>query len=163
MLHFILWAMLANAGLTVTSTAFINNGNIPIQYTCQDKNINPPLTIGGVPKESKSIVIIVEDPDTQKGTLDHWLVWNISPTAKIEENSRPGVEGKNGDGKSAYMGPCPPDGRHRYFFKVYALDTMLVLKEGSDKATLQRAMKGHILASGELIGLYQKQNVNDMR
>ena len=154
-------ALFGPGTLTVTSSAFITNGNIPIQFTCEGKGVNPPLTISNIPRLAKSLVIIVEDPDTKKGTFDHWVVWNITPTAVIDENSAPGVEGKNGENTIGYKGPCPPDGRHRYFFKVYALDVMLDLKKGSDKPTVLNTMKGHILAEGELIGLYQKQHAQE--
>jgi Raf kinase inhibitor-like YbhB/YbcL family protein len=96
----------------------------------------------------------VEDPDAPRGTYDHWIVWNIPPTGNIEENSRPGVEGINTSGEQAYVSPCPPFGTHRYFFKVFALDVELDLKpQSTRKRELQKAMQGHVLAQGELVGL----------
>ena len=157
----LLLALFGPKTLSITSTAFIANGNIPIQFTCEGKSINPPLTIANIPDGAKSMAIIVEDPDAQKGTFDHWVIWNITPTPVIEENSIPGTEGKNGENTIGYKGPCPPDGRHHYFFKVYALDKMLDLKKGADKNSLIKAMKGHILAHGELIGLYEKQHIQE--
>ncbi|HYG51565.1 MAG TPA: YbhB/YbcL family Raf kinase inhibitor-like protein [Flavobacteriales bacterium] len=147
------------AALTVTSSAFLHKTSIPKKYTCEGDNVNPPVTIGGVPANAKSLVLIVDDPDAPMGTFDHWTIWNIKPTNTIiPENTVLGTEGKNGSGKNGYTGPCPPTGTHRYFFKVYALDKLLALEAGVDKKTVEKAMKGHILASGELVGLYQKQN-----
>ena len=105
----------------------------------------------------KSLILIVDDPDAPMGTWDHWIVWNIPPTDKIEENSVPGVEGMNDFRRRSYGGPCPPSGTHRYFFKVYALDTKLDLKPNSRKKDVERAMKGRILAQGEIIGLYRRR------
>src|SRR6476620_2523437 len=92
-----------------------------------------------------------------RAAFDHWLVWNIPPNEPIDENSVPGISGRNGFGKTGYGGPCPPSGSHRYFFRVYALDIRLDLKAGSDKKALQDAMKNHVLASGELMARYQKK------
>jgi Raf kinase inhibitor-like YbhB/YbcL family protein len=143
--------------LTIKSSAFEQNKPIPKKYGCQGQDINPPLTIEGTPKETKTLALIMDDPDAPRGTFDHWVVWNIPPsTTKIEERSVPGAEGVNGAGEPGYMGPCPPSGTHRYFFKVYALDTQLGLNAGSTKKDLERAVQGHILAKGELMGLYSK-------
>jgi hypothetical protein len=142
--------------LTVSSPAFENNKLIPAKYTCDGDNVNPPLTIEGVPDGTKSLVLIVDDPDAPMGTWDHWIVWNIPPTSKIEENTVPGTEGVNDSRKHSYGGPCPPWGTHRYFFKVYALDTKLDLNPNSRKKDVEKAMQGHILAKGELVGLYRR-------
>jgi Raf kinase inhibitor-like YbhB/YbcL family protein len=142
--------------LTVKSPAFENNKLIPPKYTCDGDNVNPPLTIEGVPNETKSLVLIVDDPDCPTGTWDHWIVWDIPPTSKIEENTIPGTEGINTARKHSYGGPCPPWGTHRYFFKVYALDAKLNLNPNSSKKDVEKAMQGHILAKGELIGLYHR-------
>jgi len=142
--------------LTVNSPAFENNKLIPSKYTCDGDNVNPPLTIEGVPDGTKSLVLIVDDPDAPMGTWDHWIVWNIPPTNKIEENTVPGAEGINDFRKHSYGGPCPPSGTHRYFFKVYALDTKLNLNPNSRKKDVEKAMQGHILAKGEYIGLYRR-------
>jgi Raf kinase inhibitor-like YbhB/YbcL family protein len=143
--------------LGVRSVAFSAGGHLPIKYSCEGEDVNPPLEITDFPERTKTLVIIVEDPDAPRGTFDHWLVWNIPPNEPIDENSVPGVSGRNGFGKTNYGGPCPPSGSHRYFFRVYALDTELGLPAGSDKKALQDAMKGHILASGELMARYQKK------
>lgn len=139
------------------SPAFENNKPIPVKYTCDGADINPPLTVDGVPEETKTLVLIVDDPDAPAGTFNHWLVWNIpSTTRKIEENTVPGTEGISTSRKHAYDGPCPPYGTHRYFFKVYALDTQLELKANATKRDVEKAMEGHVLAEGELIGLYSR-------
>jgi Raf kinase inhibitor-like YbhB/YbcL family protein len=142
--------------LSVSSPAFENKKLIPAKYTCDGDDVNPPLTIEGVPEEAKSLVLIVDDPDAPMGTWDHWIVWNIPPTSKIEENTVPGTEGMNTYRKHSYGGPCPPGGTHRYFFKVYALDVRLDLSPNSNKKDAEKAMQGHMLAKGELIGLYRR-------
>ncbi len=144
------------AKIKVTSTAFREGGRIPRKYTCDGDNVNPPLTIGDVPAETKSLVLIVDDPDAPGGTWDHWVVWNIPPITEILENSVPGEQGMNDSMRQRYSGPCPPPGTHRYFFKVYALDTLLNLDPSSTKHVVEEAMKGHILAQGELIGRYSR-------
>jgi hypothetical protein len=143
--------------MVITSAVFENKGFIPSRYTCDGANVNPPLSIEGTPEGTQSLVLIVDDPDAPMGTWDHWIVWNISPTEKIEENSVPGTEGLNSFNKHSYGGPCPPSGTHRYFFKVYALDTKLVLGPNSRKKDVEKAMKGHILAEGEIIGRYKRR------
>jgi len=143
--------------LKVTCSAFKSNGLIPVKYTCDGDNVNPPLKMEGMPKEAKSLALIVDDPDAPMGTWVHWVVWNIAVTEKIEENSIPGVEGLNSSGKHSYHGPCPPSGTHRYFFKVYALDNKLDISTNSNKENVERAMEGHILAKGEIIGLYSRR------
>jgi Raf kinase inhibitor-like YbhB/YbcL family protein len=142
--------------LIVKSPAFENNQLIPVKYTCDGDNVNPPLTVEGVPDEAQSLALIVDDPDAPMGTWDHWVVYDIAPTTKIEENSVPGTQGKNSARKQSYSGPCPPWGTHRYFFKVYALDAELELKPGASKKDVEKAIEGHVLSRGELIGLYHR-------
>jgi len=143
--------------LSLKSSAFEAGKLIPKKYTCDGRNINPALTIEGIPIEAKTLVLIMDDPDAPSGTFDHWIVWNIpASTIKIGENNVPGTEGMNGARQMEYMGPCPPSGTHRYFFKVYALDTELSLGVGSKKKVVEKAIQGHILAKGELIGLYSR-------
>lgn len=149
-------AIVANKTLTVKSSAFSNNGFIPSEYTCEGSNVNPELTISDIPAETKSLALVVEDPDATAGTFDHWIMWNIPVANKIEKNSAPGIQGKNGRHENKYAGPCPPSGIHHYHFKIYALNAMLELKAGADKKGLLTAMKGHIIASGEIIGLVKK-------
>ena len=142
--------------LLLKSPAFENNKKIPLKYTCDGTNISPPLTIEGIPDEAKTLALIVDDPDAPSGTFDHWVVWNIrASTNKIDENKAPGTEGMNSARERGYHGPCPPSGTHRYFFKVYALDTSLDLSAKSKKKDVEKAMGGHVLAKGELIGLYR--------
>ncbi len=153
--------------LKITSNAFKNNGFIPAKYTCDGNNVNPPLNIEGVPKEAVTLVLIMDDPDIPQFVKekfgieiwDHWVVFNI-PTnvTRISEGCNPpGILGKNTRNENVYTGPCPPDREHRYFFKVYALDTKLDIDKNSTKQDVERAMKDHIIAKGELIGLYKRQ------
>ena len=143
--------------LSIKSSAFEHGKLIPKKYSCDGQDINPPLTIEGIPKEAKTFVLAVDDPDAPSGTFDHWIVWNIPASAsKIGENTVPGTEGMNSAREQGYMGPCPPSGTHRYFFKVYALDTELNLSASSRKKDVEKAMQGHILAKGELVGLYRR-------
>ncbi|PIR07319.1 MAG: YbhB/YbcL family Raf kinase inhibitor-like protein [Candidatus Komeilibacteria bacterium CG11_big_fil_rev_8_21_14_0_20_36_20] len=149
--------------MKITSPAFGNNQSIPRQYTCDGENINPPLEFLEVPVGTKSLVLIMEDPDVPKyiredGRWDHWLIWNIPPETKnITENSTPpGLVGLNTSGRTDYVSPCPPDREHRYFFKLYALKTTLDLPAGSTKADLLAVMQAHIIDQAELIGLYQR-------
>jgi Raf kinase inhibitor-like YbhB/YbcL family protein len=143
--------------LSVESSTFENNQLIPTKYTCDGDDISPPLTIEGVPEGTKTLALIVDDPDCPTGTWDHWIVWNIpATTSKIAENTAPGTEGLNDFRKRVYGGPCPPSGTHRYFFKVYALDVKLDLSPTSRKRDVEKAMQGHVLAEGELVGLYRR-------
>jgi hypothetical protein len=152
----IIMALVANKILTVKSPVFGDNGIIPAKYTCDGEGISPELNIQDIPPGTKSLAVIVEDPDAAKGTFDHWLIWDLPVRDRIEEGCREGTQGNNGRGKPEYMGPCPPSGVHHYHFKVYALNNRLELPTGTNKETLMKAMDGHILGSGELIGLYKK-------
>ena len=146
--------------LQITSQAFAHDGMIPPEYTCDGADGNPPLTIRNAPEKTRSLALIVDDPDAPRGTWVHWVAWNIGPdTTEIPANSVPkgALQGTNDFGKQGYGGPCPPSGSHRYFFKLYALDISLALKTGATKAQLEEAMKGHILESAELIGLYRRR------
>lgn len=148
------------ATLKVTSPAFAANGQIPKQYTCDGRDISPPLQIAAIPPGTRSLAIICDDPDAPAGTWVHWVVWNIDPSVReIKEGSLPkgAIEGINDFGRRAYGGPCPPSGQHRYFFKVYALDTTLDIPLNSTKADLEKAMKEHILGQGEIVGLYRRR------
>ncbi|RMF54541.1 YbhB/YbcL family Raf kinase inhibitor-like protein [Candidatus Woesearchaeota archaeon] len=141
--------------LVVSSAAFEHNGLIPKKYTCDGADVNPPLSIDNIPKGARSLVLIVDDPDAPSGTWVHWVVWNI-PLGDIKENSVPGTQGLNDFKKKSWGGPCPPSGTHRYFFKAYALDTILNISPNSRKHDVEKAMQDHIIARGELIGLYSR-------
>lgn len=148
------------SNMKLLSPAFENNQYIPPQYTCDGQNINPLLQILEVPENAKSLVLIMDDPDAPLGNWVHWLVWNIDPkTKEIAPNSSPplAIQGITSFGQAGYGGPCPPSGTHRYFFKLYALDVILDLSPHSNKTQLETAMKNHIIAKTELIGLYQRR------
>ncbi len=145
----------------ISSSAFDHNGTIPSTYTCDSENINPPLSVAAIPDGTKSLALIMDDPDAPNGDWVHWLVWDINPNiTTIEQNSVPNgaVEGTTSGGKVGYGGPCPPSGVHHYHFKVYALDVAnLGLQPTATKADMLDTMDKHILAQGELIGLYSRK------
>lgn len=146
--------------MKLTSSVFEHNESIPSTYTCDGRDVNPPFAISGVPEGAKSLALIVDDPDAPAGDWVHWLVWNIDPgTTEIGEGSIPdgAVQGTTDFNRTGWGGPCPPSGTHRYFFKLYALDTALNLETSAKKAELERAMEGHELERTELIGLYERQ------
>lgn len=148
------------AGIKITSSAFKNKEYIPSKYTCDGMDVSPPLMIDNVPPKARALALIVDDPDAPRGTWVHWVAWNINPgTREIKEQSIPtgAVQGMNDFGNRDYGGPCPPSGTHRYFFKLYALDTALTLGPDTTKPALEAAMKGHILDKAELIGLYERK------
>ena len=143
--------------MKLTSPEFVHNGYIPREFTCQGEDVSPELNIEDVPEGTKSLTIIMDDLDAPVGTWVHWVVFDIAPTTTvIARNTIPGKQGINDFGKENYGGPCPPSGKHRYFFKLYALDKVLSEKGGISKERLVSAMGGHILAQTELIGFYEK-------
>lgn len=142
---------------SISSPVFDQNGMIPKQYTCDGNNISPPLTIRNVPSGTKSLLLLIDDIDTPQATWVHWLVWNIpSKTKEIVVNSLPAgaVVGLNSYGNNAYGGPCPPTGQHRYVFRLYALDTLLVISAQSHKQDALDAANTHVLAETEYTGVY---------
>ena len=146
--------------MKISSPAFQEGGTIPEKFSKNGQNANPELRIEGAPAEAKSLALIVDDPDAPVGLFTHWLVWNIDPkTAEIAENSVPtgGVQGTNDFPGQRYDGPRPPSGTHRYYFKIFALDRTLDLKVGAKRKEVDAAMKGHIIAQGELMGRYSKK------
>jgi Raf kinase inhibitor-like YbhB/YbcL family protein len=150
---------MAVAEFTLTSSAFANGGAIPSRYTCDGENLSPPLTWSGAPNGSRSLALIVDDPDAPVGTFTHWLAWGIDPEAGgLAEGQPAPVEGRNDFGVIGYGGPCPPPGHgpHRYFFNLYALDSELGLPPGASRLQLERALVGHVLAPAELVGIYQR-------
>lgn len=152
----------------LTSTALVNGDPIPVQYTCQGEDVSPPLQWEGLPEETASLVLIVDDPDAPdpkapKMTWVHWVLYNLPPGAigleegVMTENLPTGTrQGLNDWKRTGYGGPCPPIGRHRYFHKLYALDTVLTGLDHPTKAQVEAAMKGHIVAKAELVGTYEK-------
>jgi Raf kinase inhibitor-like YbhB/YbcL family protein len=145
--------------LSITSPAFLSDEAIPAKYTCDGADINPPFLISGIPEKTKSLALIADDPDAPVGNWNHWVFWNVDPKiTEITEDSIPAgaVLGTNSFGRLTYGGPCPPSGTHRYFFKLYALDSMLDLPEGSKKDDLEKAMEGHIFDEANLMGRYER-------
>jgi len=154
--------------LTLTSTAFEDQGEIPTKYTCEGQDVSPPLAWSGIPEKAKSIALVVDDPDAPdpaapKMTWVHWVLYDLPVSSKgLAEAVKPAAlpsgarEGTNDWQRTGYGGPCPPIGRHRYFHKLYALDTKLGDLGKPTKAALEKAMQGHILAKVELVGTYQK-------
>lgn len=148
--------------MELSSSAFRQNETIPVRYTCDGDNVSPPLTITGVPDGTVGLALVMDDPDAPvAGGFVHWTVWNIDPaTAEVPEDAVPqgGIEGQTSAGGGGYRGPCPPSGTHRYFFKLYALDTELDLDpEAAGREELEAAMEGHILARAELVGTYGRE------
>ena len=151
----------ASAKMRITSSAFAEGASLPSKYTCDAKTPpNPPLSFSGVPAKAQSLVLIMEDPDVPKnlmpsGVFDHWMVWDISAKSRgIKEGDS--ARGINGMGKPGYVGPCPPDREHRYFFHLYALDTKLGDAKIANRKDLEAAMKGHVIEKADLMGRYNK-------
>ena len=151
--------------IKITSPAFEDGGLIPAKYTCDGADISPPLQWDAVPEETKSIALICDDPDAPMGTWVHWVLFNLpTETREMAENipadetlPNGAKQGTSNFGRIGYGGPCPPSGTHRYFFKIYALDTEIDLAAGANKRELLTAMEGHIIGQGQLIGKYKRQ------
>lgn len=146
------------ARMEIKSPAFKDKENIPEKYTCKGEDVNPELRFEHIPAETKSLVLVMDDPDAPGGVWDHWIVFNIPRSVTtIPENTEPeGTGGNNSWGRTGYGGPCPPSGEHRYRFKLYALDTRPELQEGASKQEVEEAMQGHILEQAQLTGKYSK-------
>ena len=145
--------------ITISSSAFSEGDEIPRKHTCDGEDLSPPLYWSGSPDGTQSLVLITDDPDAPGGTFVHWVLYNIPPNTTLlaEGVSGVGTQGVNGFGRSGYGGPCPPKGpAHRYFFKLYALDTSLDLQSSAGKAEVEMAMQGHVLAQGQLVGTYKR-------
>jgi Raf kinase inhibitor-like YbhB/YbcL family protein len=145
--------------VTISSPVFQNGQPIPKKYTCDDQGTNPPLQFSDVPKQTQSLALVIDDPDTAVGTWTHWLVWNIDPRAtSIAENSVPtgAVQGQTSSGQNVYGGPCPPSGTHHYHFKLFALDGKLTIPSYSDISAFQQAINGHVISQAELVGVYSR-------
>lgn len=143
--------------MRLSSPVFQDQTFIPLKFTCQGEGVNPELIIQDIPQKAKSLALIMNDPDAPSGDFVHWVVYDIPVVGRIQENSVPGKQGANDARGISYVGPCPPSGTHRYFFKIYALDKKFNLDEGISKSLLEKAMLGHILDQAELIGLYKKR------
>jgi Raf kinase inhibitor-like YbhB/YbcL family protein len=156
--------MEATMSIQLTSDAFTHEGPIPAQYACTGSDISPSLTWSEPPAGTQSFALIMDDPDAPAGTWVHWVLFNIPASSRGLPEAVPSegtlsdgsMHGKNSSGNLGYNGPCPPSGTHRYFFKLYALDEMLGLSSGANKGELLKAMEGHILAQGELMGTFSK-------
>lgn len=143
--------------MKITSPSFTHKEMMPKKFTCQGEDVNPALIIEDIPKMTKSLALIVDDPDAPAGVWIHWVVYNIPITGRIEENSIPGKQGINSFQKTGYGGPCPPSGTHRYYFRMYALNIDLDLEEGISLDRLKEEMKDHILTEAQIVGLYKKE------
>lgn len=146
--------------MELTSPAFEDGEDIPLEYTCDGDNINPPLSIANVPPESKSLVLIMDDPDAPEEVFVHWLLWNINPKiSEIKEGQVPegAVQGLNSAGQKNYTGPCPAMGTHHYFFRLYALKKALEISSNSEREKLGEEMAEHIIAQTQLMGLYSRE------
>jgi len=157
LLIFLMCSSTGGWAMELTSPSFENNMMIPQEFTCQGEDISPELRIADIPEGTRQLVLIVDDPDAPVGTWIHWVVYGIEPRNIIQKGEIPGIQGMNDFQRKDYGGPCPPSGKHRYFFKLYALDTDLPLAPGLTKAEVLKEMEGHILDQSELIGLYEKQ------
>jgi Raf kinase inhibitor-like YbhB/YbcL family protein len=141
------------------SSAFEHGEPIPRRHSCEGEDLSPPLAWSGAPEGTRSLALVVDDPDAPAGTFTHWLCWGLDPDAQgLGEGAAAPVEGRNDFGTSGYCGPCPPPGhgRHRYFLRLYALDSDPDLRPGAGKGELKRALEGHALAAAELIGTYER-------
>lgn len=156
---------MAQKSLKIESAAFREGGMIPEHYTCDGADVSPPLSWGSAPAGTASLALIADDPDAPGKTWVHWVVFDLPPSASGFPENVPGdrtlaiggAQGRNDFGRIGYGGPCPPGGTHRYFFKLYALDTRLELEPGITKAELLKAMEGHVLAEGQLMGKYRRR------
>ena len=150
--------------IKISSSAFDEGGTIPLKYTCDGEDVSPPLEWSGVPEGAKTLVLISDDPDAPMGTWVHWVLFNLPATVNnLPEDIPPmqtlesgAKQGMNDFRRIGYGGPCPPGGMHRYYFKIYALDTEIDLEAGAAKPEILRAMEGHILAQGQLMGRYSR-------
>jgi Raf kinase inhibitor-like YbhB/YbcL family protein len=147
------------ADFKLTSSAFDDGQEIPSRHSCEGDDLSPPLSWSGVPQGTRSLALIVDDPDAPGGTFTHWLAWGLEPASGgIGEGEVAAVEGRNDFGTVEYRGPCPPPGHgpHRYFFRLHAVDADIGLEPGADKQDLERALEGHVLGSAGLIGRYER-------
>jgi Raf kinase inhibitor-like YbhB/YbcL family protein len=142
--------------MKIASPDFRNNEFIPKKFSGEGQDVNPALIIENIPKGARSLVLIVDDPDAPVGLWTHWVLYDIPVTAAIAEDTIPGTQGLNTAGELKYHGPMPPSGTHRYFFKIFALDTKLGLPEGARREAVEKAIQGHVLDKAEIMGLYKR-------
>lgn len=143
--------------MRLTSSAFSDGSDIPSRFTCDGDDLIPPLTFDSPPKDTVSFVLIMDDPDSPSGTWDHWIAYDIpGDTRSIGENHAPGLQGMNSWSRPGYGGPCPGQGEHRYFFRLYAVDRTLGIRPGAHRAEVEHAMRGHVIAEAQLMGKYIK-------
>jgi Raf kinase inhibitor-like YbhB/YbcL family protein len=143
----------------LTSTAFADGATIPQKYSCEGKNVSPPLAWSFLPEGTRSLALIVHDPDAPSGDFTHWVAWNIDPEpGGLGEGAPPPVEGVTGRGQPGYMGPCPPpgDGPHRYIHELHALDVSVDLGPGASREQLEESLNGHVLGTAQLVGTYER-------
>jgi Raf kinase inhibitor-like YbhB/YbcL family protein len=143
----------------LSSQAFTHGGEIPRAHTCEGENVSPALSWSDPPSGARALALIVDDPDAPVGTFTHWLAWNLDPLAGgLSEGESPPVEGRNDFGTGGWSGPCPPRGHgpHRYFFRLHALDGELDAGSGAERRELEQALAGHVLATAELMGTYER-------
>ena len=146
-------------GMNITSPAFKDKESIPTKYTCDGRDISPPLVFDKVPAAARSLALIVDDPVVREGAFTHWIIWNISPMAiGIDEGAVPqgATEGQNSFPRKGYGGPCPPRGEHNYFFRLFALDSLLAVLPGASREELEAEMKGKVISTATLIGRYER-------
>lgn len=142
---------------SLTSPAFRNGAAIPAKFSCDGRNVSPTLRWTAPPRGTRSFALSMDDPDAPSGTFNHWLVWNIRPAARgLAEGARPPREGTNSAERTGYLGPCPPSGRHRYIFRLYALSRPLSLARSARSADFQKALRGRVLATAKLMGTYER-------
>ena len=149
----------AQSAFSLRSSAFRNGAAIPVVHTCEGRNVSPPLAWPSPPARTRSLALLVDDPDAPRGTFTHWIAWGIGSSARaLGQGKAPPGQGVNDAGRIGYLGPCPPpgDGAHRYVFRLYALDTVLKLPRGAPRAAFQAAIRGHVLAVGRLVGIYER-------
>ena len=148
------------ADLQISSTAFSDGQTIPQRHTCEGDNVSPPLSWSGAPSEARSLALIVDDPDAPSGTFVHWLAWGLDPGSNgLDEGQPAPVEGTNGFGEKGYGGPCPPPGHgpHRYFHRLYSLNSELDLAAGASREELDVALEGRVVGTAELVGTYERE------
>lgn len=145
--------------MKISSPAFTNGGRIPFKYSCEGENINPEIDIESIPEGTRSLALIIDDPDAPVGIWTHWILYNIpANTSVIPENASPGIQGISTSKQKEYVGPCRPEKSiHRYYFRLYALDSRIEKSDGLNRESIDREMMGHVLATAEIMGYYSRE------